>query len=167
MELLFFYFLGALSVVGVWLIFAGLGDLKKSKIVRDASQEKTTRSDRFEPTPVDQTNTPSMPLSNEGISVIAITLLVGAVAGFIYLLMPNGNVSTASAEQDCVRWFKRNRDLGGDDAFVSSSWEKDGKIVVKVGFDTNGDEYSTRLCVYDPETGDMSAPNNLTRSRWE
>lgn len=167
MELLFFYFLGALSAAGVCLIISGLGDLKKSKAVRDASQEKTSRPHRLAPTQVDQTNTPSMPLSNEGISVLTITILVGAVAGFIYLLMPNGNVSTASAEQDCVLWFKRNNDLGGYDAFASSSWEKDGRIVVEVGFDMRGQEYSTRLCVYDPETGDMSAPNNLTRSRWE
>lgn len=67
MELLFFYFLGALSAVGVWLIFAGVGDLKKSKAVRDVSQGKTTRPHRLVPTAVDQTDTPSMPLSNEGI----------------------------------------------------------------------------------------------------
>ena len=71
------------------------------------------------------------------------------------------------AESDCIRWFNRDRDLGGRDPFSSDVWGKDGSVVVEVGFDKRGSSYSTRLCVYDLDSNRMSAPNNFTRSRWE
>ncbi len=71
------------------------------------------------------------------------------------------------AESSCVRWFKEDIDLGGSDSFSSDVWEKDGFVVVEVGFDRRGASYSTRLCVYDPSTNGRSSPGAFDRSRWE
>lgn len=100
--------------------------------------------------------------------VIALALVA---VGAAFLSMPGAiGVSTdqmSRAEFACISWFNEDRDLGGRAPFSSDVWEKDGHIVVKVGFNKRGSSYSTRLCVYDPDSNSMSAPNNFTRSRWE
>ena len=96
-------------------------------------------------------------------------LLVG-IAALSLAWTRRSETSTASirsAETACVNWFKTDSDLGARDAFLDRSWKKDGHIVVEVGFDKRGSSYSSRLCVFDPEQGRMTAPNNFTRSRWE
>ena len=93
---------------------------------------------------------------------------LGVIAFFV--MSPAMGVSSDDmrrAEAACVGWFEDERDLGGSDPFSSDVWEKDGSVVVEVGFDKSGNSYSTRLCVYDLDSDRMSAPNNFTRSRWE
>lgn len=101
------------------------------------------------------------------LGVLAVVVL-GAL-GFFYMQNATGVSADQMrrAESACVRWFNDDRDLGGRDPFSSDVWEKDGSVVVKVGFDRRGSSYSTRLCVYDINSNRMSAPNNFTRSRWE
>lgn len=86
-----------------------------------------------------------------------------------FLLSRGGNSSDAisSAQSGCLNWFNSEPDVGGRDAFLDGTWEKDGHIVVDIGFNLEGSSYSSRLCVYDPASGKMTAPNNFTRSRWE
>lgn len=101
------------------------------------------------------------------LGVLAVVVL-GAL-GFFYMQNATGVSADQMrrAESACVRWFNDDRDLGGRDPFSSDVWEKDGSVVVEVGFDRSGSSYSTRLCVYDINSNRMSAPNNFTRSRWE
>mgnify|MGYP003136708595 FL=1 len=101
------------------------------------------------------------------LGVLAVVVL-GAL-GFFYMQNATGVSADQMrrAESACVRWFNDDRDLGGRDPFSSDVWEKDGSVVVEVGFDRGGSSYSTRLCVYDINSNRMSAPNNFTRSRWE
>lgn len=93
-----------------------------------------------------------------------------AIAVVGSLLLSRGGLSSdaiSSAQAGCLSWFKSRPDVGGRDAFLDGTWEKDGHIVVDIGFNLEGSSYSSRLCVYDPASGKMTAPNNFTRSRWE
>lgn len=209
MEAGFFYFLGALSVVAIWLFSSGLGDLKKSRATakRKEAVELATLADATHAAVDDEdsqgyaislgnvaaevkdnpefksssqalllqtSSTPSAPpiiasdrgLFFQNLSFLVIGGIVGLAALTFLLTASPSKDYTATAEAACVNWFKHS-EVGGFDSFASSVWEKDRKVVVEIGFNKTGQEYSTRLCVYDPETGDMSAPNNLTRSRWE
>lgn len=94
--------------------------------------------------------------------------VLGAIAFFgVQSLTGVSADQMRQAESACIRWFKKDSDLGGYDSFSSDTWEKDGHAVVEVGFDRKGSSYSTRLCVYDFERHNMSAPNNFSRGRWE
>lgn len=106
-------------------------------------------------------------LGNKAIYIIAVFGLLGVLAAAWFFSMPAKTDQIARAEDACIWWFKRERELSGAGVFTSDIWEKDGRIVVEVGFDKNSNSYSTRLCVFDPLTGKMQAPNNFTRSRWE
>ena len=100
--------------------------------------------------------------------IVASVVLAIAVAGS--LLLSRGGLSSdaiSSAQAGCLNWFKSEPDVGGRDAFLDGTWEKDGHIVVDIGFNLEGSSYSSRLCVYDPASGKMTAPNNFTRSKWE
>lgn len=101
------------------------------------------------------------------LGVLAVVVL-GAL-GLFYMQNATGVSADQMrrAESACVRWFNDDRDLGGRDSFSSDVWEKDGSVVVEVGFDRRGSSYSTRLCVYDINSNRMSAPNNFNRARWE
>ncbi len=104
----------------------------------------------------------------DSLAVIAIVaLVIAGIAAFTSLAGKTNGSDFATAESSCLDWFHSEPELGAYDAFMSDSWEKDGRIVVEVGYDRNGRSYSTRLCVFDPENLTMSAPNNLMRARWE
>lgn len=91
--------------------------------------------------------------------------------GFIAILpsLSGGSSSAAidQAEAACLDWFKTDSSVGARDAFLDGTWERDGHIVVEIGFERTNTNYSSRLCVYDPVARNMQAPNNFTRSRWE
>jgi hypothetical protein len=95
--------------------------------------------------------------------------VVASVALAVFFTMSTGASSAyvQSAEAACLDWFKSDSDVGAYDAFLDGTWEKDGHVVVEIGFNKQSTTYSSRLCVYDPVTRNMTAPNNFTRSRWE
>jgi hypothetical protein len=74
-------------------------------------------------------------------------------------------IDITRAERSCVSWF-RNPEIGGRDPFVADAWRREGRIVVKIGFDRNGTSYRTALCVYNPESRAMSKPNAFERGFW-
>ncbi len=98
-------------------------------------------------------------------SAAIVTLVV--VGGLLLTRGVSGSGDFGRAQSACLNWFKSEPDVGGRDAFLDDTWEKDEHIVVEIGFDLEGSSYSSRLCVYDPESNKMTAPNNFTRSRWE
>lgn len=108
-------------------------------------------------------------MKNRRILLVAFAVVTVGVIAFFWTqsVMGVSADQMRRAESACIRWFNDNRDLGGRDPFSSEVWEKDGSVVVEVGFDKRGRSYSTRLCVYDLDSNRMSAPNNFTRSRWE
>lgn len=106
-------------------------------------------------------------MSNQSIYLMAVAIF-GGLVGLTYLWsVPPATDERLAAENACLQWFKDDWELGGSDEFSSEVWEKDGKVVVEIGFDDNGTSYNTRLCVFDPETGRMQAPNTFNRGRWE
>ena len=75
------------------------------------------------------------------------------------------------AVNNCLDFINRefNSNSRSNPAFIDDTWNKNGSIVVSVGWKEtrSSSTYQTRLCVYDPERGKMSSPGALGRGRWE
>ncbi|WP_282048414.1 hypothetical protein [Sulfitobacter mediterraneus] len=75
------------------------------------------------------------------------------------------------AVSNCLDFINRefNNNSRSNPAFIDDTWNKNGSIVVSVGWKEtrSSSTYQTRLCVYDPERGKMSSPGALGRGRWE
>lgn len=97
-------------------------------------------------------------------------ILAGAISGVALVLAwatlgGESSASMSSAEAACERWIGDAFD-SQNETTVFGSWKKRGKIVVDVGYNPQGSNYSTRICVYDPKTGDLVAPNAFQQSQW-
>ena len=78
----------------------------------------------------------------------------------------DSGASMAVAEAACESWLGGELDSEGNTT-IFGSWRKNGKIVVEVGYNPQGATYSTRLCVYDPQTRDLESPGAFGRTQWE
>ena len=99
------------------------------------------------------------------IPLIVLVILGSAVMFFWIKTQREAAIDITRAESSCVSWF-RNPEIGGRDPFVADAWRREGRIVVKIGFDRNGTSYRTALCVYNPESRAMSRPNAFERGFW-
>ncbi len=72
---------------------------------------------------------------------------------------------------NCTSFIDRefNRRSFSEKAKALGSWQKREHIVVEVGWKESAvsSAYVTRLCVYDPSTGNLVSPGALGRFRWE
>ncbi|CRL15220.1 hypothetical protein NIT7645_02268 [Phaeobacter italicus] len=102
-------------------------------------------------------------------SYLAAGLVMGlAVGGGLYARQSKEKSDLAvQAENNCASRFEEDRSLGGFGSFAVDRWDKDGRIVVEVGFDKIDSSYKSRLCVFNPKTSRMTAPTNFGRGRWE
>lgn len=77
----------------------------------------------------------------------------------------------SSAKSRCQSWIdKEYNDIRRvAPAFVSGYWEKNGRLVVEVGWheEAGSSTYYSRLCVVDPESGRMFSPGAFSRNEWE
>ena len=81
----------------------------------------------------------------------------------------SGQIENAKAQ--CANFVHTQLNRNMEHIKVFDYWEKDGKIVVDVGYidhfnDVGRDSYSMRLCVYDEAAGTISLPSILNDSAW-
>lgn len=108
-----------------------------------------------------------------------------AVAAGVALVLTIGWVSMQSAQQvkadlanltgyvraQCASWINDEFNHGNvtRSARASNSWRKGEYIVVDVTWKDSSvsKSWSSRLCVYDPDTGRLQSPGAFGRGRWE
>ncbi|MGH1467220.1 MAG: hypothetical protein ACRBBQ_17870 [Cognatishimia sp.] len=103
-----------------------------------------------------------------------VVLVSAAVLGVVAfsVIKQNAEAKTrATAEGHCQKFINEelNPRRKSDPAYVIGTWRKGERVVVEVAWKTSsiGTSFRSRLCVYDPNSGRMSAPGELGRTVWE
>lgn len=104
-------------------------------------------------------------MTQKQLVIVATAITIGAATFALFQFGGFGGSAT-QAEAACESWIGEEFDSAGNTT-IFGSWRKNGKIVVKVGFDPQGDTYHTRLCLFDPKTRDLSSPGAFDRAQWE
>lgn len=74
----------------------------------------------------------------------------------------------ATATDACQGFVQERMSVTKENTRIFDSWEKDGKIVVDVGYKQRSydSSYSMRLCVYDDKEGTITLPSVLNENDW-
>ena len=108
--------------------------------------------------------------------VAAAVLVLAGASGWSYMRSAkeaeeNLAFATGLARTKCASWMniEFNSRNTQRPAKATGSWQKNGHIVVEVVWPESSysNSLTSRLCVYDPSTGQMSSPGAFGRGRWE